>query len=377
MQNIAWGWLAYEITNSAWWLGVLGFCGSIPALFLAPFSGALADRANKRRILVATQSVYMVLAFVLAWLVYSDQIKLWHLVTIALLNGVTFGIDAPVRQSYAPTLAGKENLMNAIGLNSMAFNTARILGPALAGMLLAKIGAGGCFLINGISFLAVLIALLNIRADGRPLNADLAHPLLGYLGEGFRYLSQQKDMLLLLILAAIVTIFGGQYNTLLPVFARNVFHGGPEVLGLLSSSIGCGALLGALGASQFHRLPQKGRIIAISCLGFATALIVFSQSSQLSLAYLALAFGGVSIVAYNTTNNMLVQTMSDECLRGRMVGIYMLTAIGLGPFGALLGGALAANYGARTAVTLGGAVCAGCMLLALLIRPSLLKIRAS
>jgi len=375
MQNVAWGWLVFDLTGSAWWLGVIAFCGSIPSLFLSPFSGALADRMHKRRLLLATQAVFMVLAFLLAGLVLGRLLRLWHLVTIALLNGITFGIDAPVRQSYAPTLAGKENLMNAIGLNSMAFNTARVLGPAIAGVLLVKIGPGGCFLINGVSFLAVLIALANIRSEGGPEAAEMAPPFWSHFGQGFRYLSRQVDMLFLLIMVAIVSIFGNQYNTLLPVFAQKIFRGGPRALGLLTSSVGCGAVIGALAATQFYRLPGKGRIIAGACLAFSAALLVFSSLGNLFHACLALAVVGVSIVSFNTTNNALIQTLSEESLRGRMVGLYMLAAVGLGPFGALLGGAFATVWGAQMAVRVGAVVCGGSILLALVLRPALLKVR--
>lgn len=375
MQNIAWGWLVFDLTNSALWLGVVGFCGSIPSLFLSPFSGAIADRMQKRTILLTTQAVFMALAFILAGLVFSGLIRVWQIILIALLNGITFGIDAPVRQAYAPTLAGKENLMNAIGLNSMAFNTARILGPAIAGVLIAKVGPAGCFLINGVSFLAVLIALANIRSDGGPAVTEMAPPFWSYFGQGFRYLTTQRDMLMIMLLVAVVSIFGNQYNTLLPIFARNIFHGGPRALGLLSSSIGCGALIGALGATQFHRLPGKGRIIIIAGLAFVTALFTFAHLSSLAPACVALGVVGFAIVSFNTTNNALVQTMAEENLRGRMVGFYMLCAVGLGPFGALLAGALASAWGAPAAVSIGAAVCAACLLLVLLIRPSLVKLR--
>ncbi len=375
MQSLAQGWLVLTLSNSAWWLGVVGFLGSVPALLISPIAGALGDRAQRRRVLFATQSFHMCWAFLLAGLTLTGHVRLWQIVAIALLNGITFAVDAPVRQAYVPTLAGMKNLMNAIGLNSMAFNAARVLGPALAGILIGPIGAGGCFFLNGVSFLALLLALARIRPEAQTAGLDTEKPLWDYLLQGFRYLWRRRELLFLVAQMAVVWIFATFYITLLPVFARDIFQAGPRGLGILASSAGIGALVGAVLASQFHRVRRKGRVIIASCLGFSVALLALGLTTTIASAAAALSLAGLSLVLSGTTSNVLIQTSAEESLRGRVVGVYMVAAIGLGPFGALLAGGLASALGAQAAVGLAGAICAGSTLLALLICPGLLRLR--
>jgi len=374
MQTVAWGWLVLSLTNSAWWLGVIGFCGGAPALLLSPVGGALAERYDPRKLLLMTQSGMMLLSLSLAALLFSGQHRLWQIIIIALLTGTAFAIDVPVRQSYIPTLAGKENLMNAIGLNSIAFNAARVIGPALAGLLLGFLAPSWIFLINGITFLAILLALLHMRPQA-PLPVERPEPLLGYLGQGFGYLYRRKDLFMLVLLIAVMGVFGTVYYTLLPIFARDVFRSDARGLGLLTASMGFGAIIGSFAATQFQHVRRKGLVMVICYLAFCLAVLGFAVMKIPLPAYFLLAVVGLAFVYYSSCSNSLVQTLADNQMRGRVVGIYFLAVVGMGPFSALFAGALAQSLGVQVAVLIGGTISLSMILAVLLFYPRILRLK--
>ncbi|MDD5505212.1 MAG: MFS transporter [Candidatus Omnitrophica bacterium] len=355
VQFVAQSWLVFQLTNSAFLLGVVGFLGAIPIFLLSLFGGVLADRVNKRNILIFTQIVFMFLAFLLATLTQFKLINPQQIMFIALLNGTIMAFDAPARQSIIVELVGKEHLFNAITLNSVAFNSSRIIGPAIAGMLISVIGMSGCFYLNGISFLAVIAALFWIKpGTGIVQNNNSA---IRDLKEGLFFVSRHRSILGLVSMVAVMSLFGISYIILIPVFVSNVLHTGVKALGILMSSIGLGALTGSLILARLGDFKYKGRLLVWSLFLFSLLLINFSLSNNYIWSVVSLVFlGGISVPATAVINTLLQIKVPDE-FRGRVMSLFMTTFAGIVPFGSLISGSLAQTLGVSVALFLCGLTC--------------------
>ncbi|MBX3215267.1 MAG: MFS transporter [Labilithrix sp.] len=357
MQAVAESWLVYRLTGSAALLGLIGFCNQIPVFFLAPVGGALADRHPRRSILLATQGSAMVLAFVLAALTLSGRITVSHLFLLATLLGIVNAIDHPTRQSFVVELVEREHQMNAIALNSSIMNAARVVGPALAGLLVAAVGEGFCFLLNGLSFVAVIGGLLAMRAlpppPPRPAQSPLRH-----VAEGFRFVLGNSPIRASMLLLGTASLCGTPYLVLMPIFADRILGGGARALGLLMGASGIGALTSALLLARRQQL--KGllrRWIVPGSLCFGASLVAFSWSRSFPLSCALLVATGASMMMQMAATNTLIQAMSPNALRGRVMAVYAMMFMGVAPIGALAAGALAAQIGAPATLTAGGVAC--------------------
>ena len=355
MQNVAQAWLVYRLTRSALLLGAVGFSSQIPVLLFAAIGGTTADRSDRRRLVVATQVTSMTLAAILAWLTLSHRVHVWHIFVLATLLGVVNAFDIPGRQSFLIDMVGREDLMNAIALNSSIFNGARMIGPAVAGILIPKIGEGGCFAANAISYVAVIAGLLLMRVQC-PLRSNTSS-LLADIVEGFRWANSVKVIRALLLLIGLISLVGMPYTVLMPVFADKILHGGARALGVLMGATGVGALFGALTLASRTGVKGLGRLAAWSCGGFGIGLILFSFSRWFWLSAVLLLPVGYSVMLQMASTNTLIQTMVPDELRGRVMALYSMMFMGMAPFGALLGGALAHRMGAPATVAVGGVAC--------------------
>jgi len=357
VQVVAQSWLMFQLTNSVFLLGLVGFLSSIPVFLLSLFGGVAADRMNKKNILLFTQNAFMLLAFLLALLTQMKLITPLQIMLIALLNGIVLAFDAPARQAVIADLVGKEHLLNAIALNSAAFNSARIIGPALAGILIASIGMSGCFYINGISFLAVIIALLLININNGQRRST-KNFLLKDLSDGLRFIKDNRIILILLTMVGITSLFGISYVILMPVFANDVLNVGAKGLGLLMSSAGFGALIAALILARLGDFKYKGKLLISSSIIFSISLVLFSLSKTYFISLITLILiGGASVTAIGIVNTLLQTLVPDE-FRGRAMSAFMLTFAGFMPFGNLLAGSLAHIWGVSITVLISGIICA-------------------
>lgn len=355
MQSIAQAWLVYRLTNSSLLLGAVGFASQIPVFLTAPFGGIAADRSNRQRLVIATQAASMFLAAILAWLTLSHRVQVWHIFVLASLLGVVNAFDIPGRQSFLVDMVGKEDLMNAIALNSSMFNGARVIGPAIAGILVAKIGEGWCFAANAISYVAVIIGLLMMRVRCVPRSRS-SSPLADIV-EGFRWVNGTKIIRALLLLLGLISLVGMPYTVLMPVFADKILHGGARGLGILMGATGVGALFGALTLASKTGVKGLGRWVAMSCGGFGISLLLFSSSRYFWLSAVLLFPAGYSMMLQMACSNTLIQTMVPDQLRGRVMALYSMMFMGMAPFGALFGGAMADRVGAPVTVAAGGVAC--------------------
>ena len=338
MQNVAQGWLVLLLTNSAFWLGVVGFAGSIPFLLFTLFGGVIADRADKRRLLFITQTVMMLLAFLLAALAWQKVITVGEVAAIAFLNGVAMALNAPSYQAMVPRLVKREDLTNALALNSAQFNMSRIVGPSLGGYAMLAFGVAGNFFLNGFSFLAVLVALVRIKypEEKPPLHESMWDSLRG----GFRYLRQEREMLVLIWMTVIVSLLGIPFLTFIPYFAKVQLNAGESGLGWLLACSGSGAVLGAMTVATLGVIRHRGRLVTITGVLFFLAIIGFcySRSFVLSegLAFLE-GFNGILMIS---CFNVTIQHLSSDEMRGRVMSIYATSFLGLPPLGSLLAGGL-------------------------------------
>jgi MFS family permease len=357
IQAVAQSWLVFRLTDSAFILGVVGFLTYIPISILSVFGGVLADRVNKRKILIATQSAFMILALLLAFLTQFKLITPLMIMSIAVLNGVVMAFDAPSRQAVVVELVGRNNLFNAIALNSVAFNSSRIIGPALAAVLIATIGMSGCFYLNAASFFAVIAALLMIDVNSSQKSGMKSNNALGDLKEGYYFIKNNRLILILITMVAMVSLFGISYVILMPVFADKILGVGIQGLSVLMSSVGVGAVLGGLTLAKLGDFNYKGRLLIISSFIFSISLILFSLSRAYMLSLFALVFvGASSVTAVSLVNTILQINVPDE-FRGRVMSVFMLTFAGFMPFGNLLAGWLAQVFNASFAVMAGGLAC--------------------
>ena len=356
MQSVAQSWLVYRLTGSAALLGVVGFAGQIPVFLMAPIGGAVADARARHPILVATQTLSMLLAFVLAGLTLAGHVAIWHVFVIAALVGIVNAFDIPARQAFIADMVGRTDLVNAIALNSSMFNGARIVGPAVAGVLVATIGEGWCFLLNAVSYVAVIVGLLLMRVESRPRSVR-AGSTLENIVEGFRHVARTPPIRALLLMLGLASLAGMPYAVLMPVFADRILHGGPRALGLLMGASGIGALAAAGLLATREGVRGLGRWVALASGGFGVSLLLFAWSTSLLLSAAALVPVGFCMMLQMASSNTLIQSMVPDALRGRVMAIYSMMFMGMAPFGALLAGTLADRVGAPAAVAGGGVAC--------------------
>ncbi|HEV3141917.1 MAG TPA: MFS transporter [Vicinamibacterales bacterium] len=356
MQQIAQSWLVYRLTKSSELLGLVSFAGQIPVFLFAALGGAAADRGHRHRIIVWTQTLSMALAFALAALTLTGVVRVWHLFVLSALLGLVNAFDIPARQAFMVEMVGREDLMNAIALNSSMVNGARVVGPAVAGAVVAAVGEGWCFLLNGVSYIAVIAGLLMMRVP-RADRAPSDRSALADIVEGFTYVGRTAPVRAVLILLGIVSVTAMPYTVLMPVFADEILHGGAKTLGLLTGASGIGALIGALSLAARRGVKGLGRWIAVSTFAFGISLIFFAWSSSLWISIAILVLAGGSLMAQMAASNTLVQAMSPDALRGRVMAVYSMMFMGMAPFGALFAGSMAERIGAPMTVAIGGIVC--------------------
>jgi MFS family permease len=354
------GWLVYRLTNSALLLGVIGFTGQIPSFFLTPIAGVLADRLPRRHILILTQSLAMLQAFILAVLVLSGAIRVWHIVAMSVFLGTVNAFDIPARQSFVVEMVeDKADIGNVIALNSSLFSSARLIGPTIAGVVITLTGEGVCFMLNGASYLAVIVALMLMRTSAGTARMEHDQVLRG-LKEGFFYAVRSPAISTVLIFMAAISLFGMPYGVLMPVIAKSVLGGGPDTLGLLVGSGGAGAIIGALFLAARSHLGGLGRTAATATAVFGGGLIALSLSRSIPLSMALMVLTGLGMTVQMASNNTTVQTAVEDSKRGRIMSLYVMAHIGMAPFGSLLAGALAQRIGAPGTLLVAGACCIAC-----------------
>jgi len=379
IQMTAQAWLVYRLSGSAGYLGLASFASQGPVFLVAQLGGAIADRYDRRSILVTTQVVSMVLALILAWLTMSGSVRLWHVFLLASLTGLTNAFDIPARQSFVVDMVGRADLQNAIALNSSMFNMARLIGPAAAGVIVAAVGEGWCFLLNGLSFLTVIGCLLAMR---RP--AFVAPPrndsLLGQIRQGLGYAAGTRSIRYVLLLVGVMSLMGMPYTVLMPIFANRILQGGPLHLGALMSAAGFGALLAALLLASRKSLDGIEKRIARAVLGFGLFLVLFALSDIFWLSLVLLVLVGFCQMTHMASSNTLIQSMVSDVYRGRVMALYSMMFMGMAPFGALFSGMLAGAVGAPSAVIFGAvaSILGGQVFMALLpgLRPEMARLIA-
>ena len=355
MQNVAQSWLVYRLTGSSTLLGAVGFAGQIPVFLVSPLGGLIADRHSRHRIVIATQTAAMILAFMLAALTLTGRVQVWHIFVLSALLGVVNAFDIPARQAFLFEMVGREDLINAIALNSSMFNGARIIGPAIAGILVAAIGEGWCFFANAVSYIAVIIGLLLMTVTP-PARAIQEGSAVRHIIEGFRFAARTGPIRALLLLLGLVSVTGMPYAVLMPIFADHIFHSGARGLGILMGFSGVGALLGALTLAARQGVHGLGRWVAISCGVFGASLILFAFSRSFWIAAAGLVPVGFAMMTQMGASNTLVQTMTPDHLRGRVMSVYSMMFMGMAPVGALLAGVVAERFGAPFTVAVGGVI---------------------
>ena len=356
MQTVAQAWLVYRLTGSSLLLGTVGFTGQIPVFLLAPIGGIAADRLDRRRIVIATQAASMVLAGVLAVITLTGSVRVWHVMALSALLGAVNAFDIPARQAFLVEMVGKDDLMNAIALNSSMFNGARVVGPGVAGLLVAGLGEGWCFLLNAVSYLAVIAGLLVMKiAGGRRRSAD-GTPI-EQIVQGFRFAWSNMPVRDILLLVGLISAVGMPYTVLMPIFADHILHGGAKGLGVLMSATGLGALGGALFLASRSTVRGLGPFAAIAAGGFGLSMAWFAFSTNFWLAAAALVPTGGFMMLQMASSNTLLQAMVPDELRGRVMALYSMMFMGMAPLGSLFAGAMADRIGAPLAVAAGALTC--------------------
>ncbi len=352
MQTVALSWLIYRLTGSPLLLGVAGFAAQAPSLLLAPFTGPAADRFERRRILLVTQSLAMLQALALAALVLFGDPRPWQIIALASVLGVISAFDMPARQSFIVQLvARREDLANAIALNSSMFNSARLIGPSIAGIFIAAFGEGVCFLFNGLSYIGVIAALLAIRLPAAPAAARRGR---GTFKEGLRYAFGFPPIRYLILMLAVGSLLGMPYAVLMPAYARDILHGGPRTLGFLMAAAGVGALTGALRLALRRDPAGLERQIPLFTFIFGAGLVAFSFSTEFALSVPLLALTGYGMVSFFASSNTVIQTLVDDDKRGRVMALHSLAFMGMAPLGSLLAGVVANHIGVARTMTASG-----------------------
>jgi MFS family permease len=367
MQTVAQSWLVYKMTGSGLLLGSVGFASQIPVFLFAPLGGITADRSNRQKVVIATQAVSMILALVLAALTLTHRVTVRDIFILAALLGIVNAFDIPGRQAFLVDMVGREDLMNAIALNSSMFNGARVVGPAVAGVLVARLGEGWCFFANGVSYIAVIIGLLLMRVHA-PARASAHNSPLEHIVEGFQFVNKTAPIRALLLLLGLVSVTGMPYVVLMPIFADRILHRGGQGLasligsqdlgavrlGILMGAAGIGALLGALTLAMRSGLKGLGTWVSVCCAGFGVGLILFAFSTSFWLSVALLLPVGYFIMLQMASSNTLIQAMVPDSLRGRTMAVYSMMFMGMAPIGALLSGAMSDRLGAPWTVAIGG-----------------------
>jgi MFS family permease len=357
MQQVAMIWLVYSLTNSVVLLGIVGFVGQIPAFVFSPVAGALVDRWNRHRLIIITQSLSLLQAMVLALLVFTGFIDVWHIALMSVALGFINAFDMPARQAFVVEMVeDKRDLGNAIALNSSIVNAGRLIGPSIGGVLIATVGTGTCFFINGLSFLAVILALLAMRVAPPKIKDKRTH-ILKDLKEGFSYAFGFVPIKYIILLLGLVSLVGVPYQLLLPVFAKDILLGGPETLGFLTAASGVGALAGAVFLASRRGLLKLGRMVPIAAGVFGVGLIAFSLSNVLVVSLVFMAVTGFGMMIQFTSSNTTLQNIVDDDKRGRVMAFFMMAFVGTAPFGSLLAGGLANAIGAPNTLMVGGVCC--------------------
>jgi MFS family permease len=354
MDTVAEAWLVYRISHSSLLLGIASFASQIPVFILAPLGGLVADRFNRHKVVITTQVLSMLLAGTLAALTLTNRVTVIDVITLAALMGAVNAFDIPARQAFLVDMVGRGDLMNAIALNSSMFNGARVIGPSIAGILVATIGEGWCFFANAASYIAVIAGLLLMKIDHAPI-ARTASPL-EHIAEGFRFVRNTTPIRAILTLLGLVSLVGMPYTVLMPVFATRILHGNARTLGVLMGATGVGALCGALLLASRTELRGLGRLISLSCAGFGGTLIIFSFSRWYPLSVALLVPVGFCMMVQMASSNTLIQAMSPDNLRGRILAVYSMMFMGMAPLGALIAGAAADRITAPWTVACGGAL---------------------
>ncbi|HUA00964.1 MAG TPA: MFS transporter [Candidatus Aquilonibacter sp.] len=353
MDTVAEAWLVYRLTGSSLLLGTVTFAGQIPVLLASPIAGMVADRFNRRKVVIATQTLSMIFAGILAFLTITKRVTVKEVILLAALMGIVNAFDIPTRQAFLVEMVGREDLLNAIALNSSMFNAARIIGPSVAGILVASVGEGWCFFANSVSYIAVIAGLLLMKLPPPTRRVEKASPF-EHIREGFRFVRDTAPIRALLLLIGLVSLVAMPYAVLMPVFAATILHGNARTLGILMTAAGIGALAGALLLAGRRGVGGLGRIVALACGAFGAALILFSFSRYWLLSAILLIPVGFSVMTQMGSTNTLIQAMVPDRLRGRTMAVYSMMFMGMAPFGALISGALADRIGAPRTVALGG-----------------------
>lgn len=355
MQIIAQSWLVYQISKSEFALGVVSFAAAIPVLIVSPWSGVVIDRVPKQALLVITQSTSMLMAFVLSVLTFTHTVQVWHIIAMATVLGIVNAFDAPARQSLVVELVGREDLSNAIALNSIMFNGARVLGPALGGLLLAALGAAWCFFINGLSFLAVIGGLVAMRFPPFQPKERQGHWWTEFM-EGLNFARGRREIFALLGVAAVFNIFGQSYSAILPAFIDKQLHAGAAEYGTINAFIGIGAVAAAMLIAQYGLYGYRGRVMMAANLIFPVFLTAFAFSTHVSLSLLLSMFLGAGFMLLLNNANSLLQLNVEDNMRGRIMSLYTLSIFGLAPFGSLAMGTLGQNVPLNIAVGIAAAL---------------------
>jgi len=358
MQQVALSWLVYRLTNSATLLGVVGFASQIPILALGSIGGVISDRYSCHRVAVWTQCAALVQAVLLASLTLLGWIQPLHIIFLGAALGVIYAFDMPARQALVHELVDAEDLSNAVALNSSMINAARIVGPALAGLVVARFGEGVCFVINAVSYVATITALLMMKLAKRPHPETAPSSIGRSLIDGYRYTLATTPIRDLLLLLAVVGVMGMPYMTLMPVFAAKVHRSGADTLGLMFGAVGLGALIGALFLAQRKNIIGLGRVIVFATLGFGLGLILFTFARLFWLSLLLLVGVGCGWMVLIAASNTALQTLADDNMRGRVMSLFSMMLVGMAPFGSLLAGWAADQVGAPLVVAIGGGFCA-------------------
>ena len=357
MTQIATVWLVYNLTHSALMLGIIGFTSQIPSFILAPFGGVVVDRFDRHRILVWTQVLAMIQSLVLAALALSGVIEIWHIIVLSFIQGLINAVDAPARQTFAVELVERrEDLANAIAINSTMFNGARLIGPAIGGLVIARVGEAYCFLIDGLSYIVVIIALLAMRFKPK-IRPTATRNLWQDVGDGIRYAFGSLPIRSILLLSALVSLTGMQYVVLVPIFADKILRGNVQTLGFLMAASGVGALLGGIYLISRQTVIGLGKLVIIGPISLGIGLIVFALSRFLPLSLGAMLFIGLGTILQIAAGNTILQTIVDDDKRGRVMSLYTMSFLGMAPFASLLGGTLATHIGATNTLLIGGTSC--------------------
>lgn len=357
MQQVAMSWLVYRLTGSAMLLGIVGFTSQIPSFFLAPVAGVLADRWEKRRLLLATQTLALTQAALLAIIVLTGVVHIWQIILLSLFLGIVNAFDIPVRQSFVVQMVdSRDDLSNAIALNSSMVNGAKLIGPTMAGLLVASVGEGVCFAINSASYLAVIAAIVAMRVA--PMAPRLqSQNVLHELREGVRYAFDCKPIRNILLLLALISLLGMPYSILIPVFASEVLHGSSHTYGYLMTASGSGAFVGAFYLASRRSVLGLGMVIVRATIFFGTGIAVFAISTSFALSMVSLVVTGFGAMTLVASSNTIIQTVVDEDKRGRVMSFFTMAFIGMTPFGSLIAGTLAGSIGAKETVLIEGICC--------------------